>query len=365
MKKDILILSPLPPPVGGIASWTENLIDYISKEKIPCVIHLNIAIRFKSITQKKKAIRLISGTIDSLILFYKFINYYIKYRPKIVHLTTPASYALFKDVMLSIMCQLFGIKLINHFHFGRIPELALHSNWEWKMIKILTRISYCSIVLDSLSQDELKKCYLGNVYTVPNPCSKEVELIARKEIKTIETKDLIFVGHVIPQKGVFELVESIILMEQNVNLTIVGPFEDSIKEKLMTIAQKKDFGSWLRFNGVMSRGEILELMQKSYALVLPSYSEGFPNVILESLACGCPVISTNVGAIPEMLSIGKDSQCGLCIPIHDIDSLKDSINYLYANPNKRTEFAINGKKKVLENYTMSCVYKQYDSIWNS
>ena len=63
------------------------------------------------------------------------------------------------------------------------------------------------------------------------------------------------------------------------------------------------------------------LLSASDVFVLPSYTEGFPNVIIEAMAMGKPIIATSVGAIPEML----DEGCGVVVPPKDADSLQKAL----------------------------------------
>ena len=89
--------------------------------------------------------------------------------------------------------------------------------------------------------------------------------------------------------------------------------------------------------------------------VLPSYTEGFPNVILESMACGCAIIATTVGAIPELIGEEDGRQNGVLIPPRNADALKKALNQLLND----------GKLKDTCRYNVRCKVKKYnmESIW--
>src|SRR5690606_33278070 len=103
----------------------------------------------------------------------------------------------------------------------------------------------------------------------------------------------------------------------------------------------------------------------SSIFALPSYTEGFPNVILEAMSMGCAVIATNVGAIPEMLAISSDKPCGICVPVKNVEKLTEAITLLISNPQKVEMMGRNGSERVLKYYTFNSIIKQYMSVWQN
>lgn len=364
MKTKVLLLSPIPPPVGGIASWTLNILDYIEKYKIEDVYHQNTAIKLRKITSKGRTKRILSGIFDSIRIVFDLIVNLAKYTPKSVHLTTSGSFALIKDLLIVLLCRLLNVPIIIHFRFGRIPELFALNNWEWDLLCKVIKLSNFTIVIDKRSFLVLEKILPSHkIDLVPNPCSLDVEEIAKKEPQIYKRNEFIFVGHIIKSKGVIELVHAIAILEEDIKLYLIGPVESSIKDKLKEIAITKKNGTWLFFEGVKNKNEILDLMQVSHGLIFPSHTEGFPNVVLEAMACGCPIIATDVGAIPEMLDPIGTNPAGLCVPAKNINELKIAIQKLSKDEQLRENLAINGKSKILGNYTMKVIFRKYQKIW--
>ena len=98
--------------------------------------------------------------------------------------------------------------------------------------------------------------------------------------------------------------------------------------------------------------------------VLPTYTEGFPNVILECMASGCPIITTPVGAIPDMLQFDSSQACGACVDVKDVQGLKKTIEKQLNNYDSALLMAEKAKQRVIDNYSMPSVWKQLVSIWN-
>lgn len=367
----VLLLSPLPPPVGGIASWTLNILQYYSTEKKIAsdmeVIHQNTALKSRSVTEINLFSRIFSGVKDGLRNFFIFFYYLIKYKPDIVHLTSSGSFGLFKDILFGIVAKLLGIPFIIHFRFGRIPELYLKKNWEWRLLKKVIDLSSSVIVLDIETYSTLSINHFNNIHLVPNPMSLMVE---RKMDKLIDRSKLnqnffniIFVGHVIENKGIFELVEAFSHLNNVDELVVIGPFETEIKEQLINLSGSKS--KKLRFTGALEKDQVLVEMERAKLLILPSYTEGFPNVIIEAMAMKCPVIATNVGAIPNMLNNGSNQPAGLVIKPKSVEALIDAINFMISNPDQAENFTYNAFLKVKSEYTLETVCHQYEKIWKN
>lgn len=115
----------------------------------------------------------------------------------------------------------------------------------------------------------------------------------------------------------------------------------------------------VNFLGEKSNEEALRYISESQIFILPSYTEGFPNVVLEAMALKTPVIATTVGAIPEMLS----DNCGILIEPKDVVAIKDSISYAIENQDKMIQQAENAYLKLLHQYEISVVFEQYRKVW--
>lgn len=122
----------------------------------------------------------------------------------------------------------------------------------------------------------------------------------------------IFVGSLIATKGCNELLSAFILAKQKcpeMELDIVGegPMKSILAEKI----HQHGLADCVRLRGSVPLPKVAEYIRQANVLVLPSYREGVPNVLLESFASGTPVISTKVGGIPEVVN----SDVGLLIDV--------------------------------------------------
>jgi glycosyltransferase involved in cell wall biosynthesis len=365
----VLILSPLPPPVGGIASWTVNVLDFYRKSNDNEIIifHQNTAIRKRKITQNSFHGRLISGLKEIYPILKKLKINLLTNKPDIIHLTSSSSLALIKDLQVLRSAKRRNIPVVVHFRFGRIPELASKKNWEWVLLLRVIKKSTHTIVIDKTSLETLINAGLTNISYIPNPVSFELEGIAKgSHFNQIQKRlnRVVFVGHLIPLKGIFELVQTCSLIPQVEELVLIGPYEMEIKNQIIKLAQERENIDWIIFKGVLNKYEVYDELHKSALMILPSYTEGFPNIILEAMACSCPVIATNVGAIPEMLNTETKEPCGVCVNPKNIIELKNAIEDLIQDINKQKDYSEKAREKVLNCYTLSVILKEYETLWS-
>lgn len=366
----VLLLSPLPPPVGGIASWTVNILRYYSDNAndLTELFHQNTAMRHRGITKKGIFNRLFSGLIDSLRVLCGFFISFFKFKPDIIHVTSSASLAIYKDIVIAVLAKLFRVPMVIHYHFGRFPEIINNNNWEWKISKIVTSLCTATIVLDDKSYASLKENGVKNVYIVSNPISTEIEQFILKypgfsNTATGSKVNIIFVGHIVISKGIFELVKACAKLNTIDELTLIGPCEEDTKQNLLEIAKNSNF--LLSFTGVINKESVLKKMREASFLVLPSYTEGFPNVLLEAMAMKCPIIATDVGAISDMLDVNTPNPAGLVIEPKNVQALIEAMSKIMSDNSLSETLKENAFFKVNEKYTLKNVCAQYDIVWNA
>lgn len=122
---------------------------------------------------------------------------------------------------------------------------------------------------------------------------------------------MVYVGRLIEAKGLRELIEATDALRQtkpSTKLVIIG--EGAFKDQLKQMIQQRNLTAHVQLTGGLLPGEIAKWLNAANLLTLPSWTEGYPNVLVEALACGCPVVATQVGGIPEIVH----EDCGLLCP---------------------------------------------------
>lgn len=134
-------------------------------------------------------------------------------------------------------------------------------------------------------------------------------------------KRFVFIGHVREYKGIRELVDASKLLEQcHIKIDVYGPIFSPF-----TLQDIKS--PILEYKGVLTPENVMQTLQQYDALILPTKAptEGYPGAIVEALTVGIPVISTQCGAIPEL--VGKD--CGILMPFPEPRAIANAITALH------------------------------------
>jgi glycosyltransferase involved in cell wall biosynthesis len=167
------------------------------------------------------------------------------------------------------------------------------------------------------------------------PADRETRLALRGELGwPHDAAVLLFVGYLLPAKGVFELVESFNrIAEKHPRALLVlvgeGPAWDELKARIAD----SPHGDRIRLAGHVHRDRVTDFYRAADVAVLPSHHEGMPNVVLEGMACGLPILGSDVGGIPEAV---PDERFGLVVPPQDPERLAEAMDRLLADTALRT-----------------------------
>ncbi len=171
---------------------------------------------------------------------------------------------------------------------------------------------------------------------------------------------VLFVGRITPFKGIDNLIEAVQGLDTSLN--VIGPVTD---EKYLADLKRIDRAHKVDFLPAIADNdeELARHYNGALVAVQPSVyidyygkrhkaSELFPAVILESMACGTPVICTDVGGMPELV---EDGRTGFIVPPNDPSRIKEKIQYFLDNPAESRRMGEEARKVVLEKFTWDAV----------
>ena len=355
--KKIALVAPVPPPYGGIANWVVMLGEYVKQQSEVEFVHVNIAPKKRDLDGRTLWDRVV-GQGFAMFKQKKELKKVIKENQiDVIHMTTSGQLAIIRDIQMLKLAKKKKIPTVYHIHFGRIPEIVKNNTREWSLIKKAMRLASCVMAIDEKTRSAIQE-YLpeANVCCVPNPFD-----VTKMQgfMQSVENRDeIVYLGWVVKTKGIEELLSAWNGVSKNNptwQLRLIGPYNEEYYQAL------KNQYSFERviFEGEQSHDNAMKMLSKASVFILPSYTEGFPNVVLEAMALGKPIIATDVGAIPDML---KD--CGVVIPAKNAQAIEEALNSLLKNEELRKELGEKAQKKLLQEYTLETVVKEYMRIWN-
>lgn len=207
-------------------------------------------------------------------------------------------------------------------NFGRAQAMRITPPAEWGKFQIVR----CGIDLSSLPQTQ-------------------AEVAARRSTRTI-----ICVGRLSPEKaqaGLLTAFQSIAEQHPGWQVQLVGDGPD--RASLEALVRQVGLTDRVTFSGRLAEQATLAAIANADMLVLPSFMEGLPVVLMEAMALGTPVISSCVAGIPELV---RDEHTGLLFPASDWGKLAQAIDRLIRDPELGQKMAEAGKRRIDEEFNI-------------
>lgn len=351
----LLIISPKAPPIGGIARWTEIIVNRIKQSHSITLYHVNSS-PYCSCDINDVTRRMVVGLKRLPRILNEEKEILEKEEIDVVHICSSGSLGLIRDYLILKKAKEHQITTVLHLHYGRIPEAVKKNTVEWRALQQCFRYTDKVMAIDKATFEVIsRQCSRVEAYYCPNPVKSDVyeKLVVPYEKR--ENK-ICFIGHIIPEKGIDELLyawEQLVSKEDSLVLEMIGKCcSGSYASNLQNV-------SGVRYKGELPHQKTMAELATAKLLVLPSYTEGFPNVILEAMALKVPVVATNVGAIPDMISNG----CGVVIEPRSSEAIVSAVEMLIDNPAKAEQISERSYEKVQREYAAEAVIEQYIRIW--
>lgn len=181
------------------------------------------------------------------------------------------------------------------------------------------------------------------------------------------------IARVVPIKGIIELIDSVALLVEaghhNFTVDVLGPTEHIPEYYEQCVAHVKELGmeDKIIFRGTVA---VRDVLHDYDALVLSSFNEGQPIVVLEAMACGLPVIGTEVGGMDQVVRDplpdvegGDVGPCGLLFDPGDVEGLASGMSQMMEFPELYEQWHYNALARLQGTFLISSVMRRYNSIY--
>lgn len=138
---------------------------------------------------------------------------------------------------------------------------------------------------------------------------------------------VVAIGRFVEQKGQLSLVDAMARMEEDLHLTLIGDGEMRAQIKARIAA--KGLAARVTLTGWVDETRVRAELEATHALVMPSFAEGLPMVVMEAMAAQRPVVATYIAGTPELVEPGRS---GWLVPAGDVDALAHALDQVAQVP---------------------------------
>jgi len=361
----VLLVGPCPPPPlrGGVEKGVALLLDSRLARRTAMSAFNNFRVRDPN-----------RGLWDRLKYQWGKLR---EFRAKLhahpvdlVHVKTSSGINFYQNSLYALVAQMSGFQVLLQIHCGKFETFYENSGtfakaWIRGCLGRANRVA----VLSRIWQHKIG-CIApqAKITIVPNGLA-EAEIATLSEDRYRVTTQVLFLGtgdeELDLEKGLADLVAvipEVTASDSRVRWVLAGlgnprGVEQALRKQFLATGAS---GNAVRCMGIVTGEERIALLQQSGVLVLPSYFENLPNILLEAMAAGMGIVASSVGAVPEMLEEGKG---GLLVAPGDRSGLARALVRLLASPATILDQGQHNRRTLKGEYTMSVVEERLELIY--
>ena len=168
-----------------------------------------------------------------------------------------------------------------------------------------------------------------------------------------------YIGRLSEEKGVLNFVKAISrILEEKSEIKILVGGDGPLRDKIEIYLEEENLNDKVKLAGLIPHDKLPDYMNELKLLVLPSYTEGLPNIMLEAMACGTPVLATPVGGVPDLI---EDEETGFIMENNSPECIAKNVIRALEHPDLE-KIVKNARKLVEEKYTYEATVERYRKI---
>jgi len=283
--------------------------------------------------------------------------------PKLVYITpTSGGWGFYRDFIMVKILLLLRVKIVMHFHNKSSKE------WVEKRGNLILTKSFFKgvriILLDEILYPE-RAPFISKrkVFFCPNgiPSTAPPENLLRSENTKVH---FLFLSNMMEGKGVFVLLETCLVLKRsglNFQCDFVGGWKDVTDTEFNNKIIEYGLEDQVKAHGAKFGEDKVYFFQQADVFIFPTHYQGetFGLVLLEAMDYSLPCISTDNGAIKNVI---RDGETGYCIEQRNAAALVEKMTWMIEHPEQRARMGLNGKKRFEENFTLTHFETQIVSI---
>lgn len=336
--------------LGGMLTVVQN---YMKSEKFCNTTNLEYIATATRGTKREKIQKMLKG-------FRRIVSTLRRNNIDIVHVHMSERGSVFREGFVVLLAKTLGTKTVIHMHGA---EIETWYRQQCSLVQKLTRHIFCAsdcmLVLGkewAPFMSEVMKGQEGKIKVLHNG----VHVESSNKAKSSST-NILFYGALIKRKGIEDLLQAFSNIKDKIpfiNLCIYGDdqnYHPSEKIKRFRLEGRASYGGWI------TEDNRERIFANTLVNILPSYNEGLPMTILESMGYGIPNISTRIAAIPEAIEDGVN---GFLIHPGDISQLQQRILTLCKDKKLWQEFSNKAYETASQKFSLESHIERLISIYS-
>ncbi len=312
----------------------------------------------------------------SIVTFVRLSYSIAKVRPRLVHYHTSRGMAFLKDMVLAAAVRcLFRVTTVLHIRSSDATAILVSRAPRLQCFQLRV-LQHCCDRLVLLSENVLNdfaailgpdagRRFRAHCSVVPN--FTLLPAAYRKHQEPTDCVRVFYIGNLGAGKGIYDILEAARRLKDQAaapfQVVLAGPFNDRQEEqRVRAMIVDYHLGETIIFLGTVYDGKKEAAFLQADVFVLPSYSEGMPQSLLEAMAYGLPVVVSNVGGIPEVV---RDGQEGLMIKPGDIDELCRALKQLIESVECRQRMGAAARHRMAAHHTVEIYLRQLQELYDS
>lgn len=359
-KPKVIILGKLPPPFMGPAIATEIILKSKLNDSFK-LIHLDTKINDSIATMGRLSFK---KMMKNFLLYVKMIYLLLRHWPSLVLIPISQSKGGYlKDAIYIFFAKLFGRKIILHLRGSAFRDLYESSSPPFqRLVRVTMKMSSGVIVLGKKLRPIFKDLMPEElIFVVPN--GGNYNLPEREPMKDNVVR-LLYLSNLMKEKGVTDVLKATVLLKKNgipFSMNLAGAWlNEETKTECEAIINENNLPVIL--HPPQDKKGKFGLMTKADIFLFPPRSpEGHPWVLVESMACGLPIIATDQGAIIESVIDGEN---GYILPIESPELIFEKLKYLITNSDAREKMSQASRKLYEEGFTEDKMVENLERVFN-
>lgn len=360
-KATVLLCGPPTSAVGGGPTHIRNMLASPLAERFN-LVHFECGSRGAESPAKDeptpaKLIRLATSPFVLMVRIMRF-------RPRVVHINSALDHkAFWRDCVYLLVCKLFGRKVVFQLHGGSLELLCLNGIVR-RVVRTAFALPDAVVLLASVEVQQFAE-QIGlrhRLSVIPNAVDL-AEYGPAERPHSGQVRHLGFLARLIRAKGVYEAIQAVEILRQeqpfsDVELHIAGSGPELAE--IQRYIRERGLENCVKMLGAIYGRAKVDFLRNIDALLLPSYREGLPYSILESLAAGAPVVATKVAGIPDIV---VDGVHGILIDSHEATDVAQALRRLSESPEKIRKMSQNCREWAKHRLGLDRLAEEFGEIY--